>query len=356
MGANIKAWAGGFKRAIGDESLGPTLALALDNTTKQIHICDIEDVGTDWGKSNDSYPTVYIHDITNPITDYLRLYHNGTNGIIDCDGTTVLSLTASALTVTPATAFTTKATFGTTGARQSYSTTGDIAVQIATDFTLAGAGGHGGCNVYARYSPSTTGIATVGALYGETELATGKTANGSSTQRLFGVAGFAKMTGTVNGAAVIVSGVEGWVGPASPTALTAFESISCFTAVSLFQTDPLAGYYSGFLVSNAGGYRYDYGFLALEACRYGLGIRPNKADSTLESAIIVDATNVSMAYNVIELVDTTSINYFLKTGTAGGCVATNTSNLGSDTCIAVISVNFDGTPGYIPVLAAVPSG
>ena len=96
MADNKKAFKGGFRRAIGDTSLGPTLALALDNTTKQIHICDIEDVGTDWGKTNDSYPTVYIHDITAPITDYVRIYHNGTNGIIDCDGTTVLTMASTA--------------------------------------------------------------------------------------------------------------------------------------------------------------------------------------------------------------------------------------------------------------------
>ena len=88
---NEKAWKGGFKRAIGDES-NPTLALALDNASKALHICDIEDAGTDWNVSADSNPSVYIHSATNPATEYLKLYHDATNAYIDGVGATALKL------------------------------------------------------------------------------------------------------------------------------------------------------------------------------------------------------------------------------------------------------------------------
>ena len=105
MGINDKAWSGGFKRCIGDMSLGATLAIATDTDTKQVHICDITDVGTDWGLSADSYPSLYIHDIAAPITDYVKIYHDGTTGIYNTDGTTVFTTTASALAVALATTF-----------------------------------------------------------------------------------------------------------------------------------------------------------------------------------------------------------------------------------------------------------
>ena len=103
MGINEKAWHVGFKWTIGNEDV-PAGAIAVDNTSKQLHICDIEDAGTDWAVGVDSYPSVYIHDIAAPATDYVKIYHNGTNGIIDCDGTTILTMTATTLAISVDTA------------------------------------------------------------------------------------------------------------------------------------------------------------------------------------------------------------------------------------------------------------
>jgi hypothetical protein len=43
-------------------------------------------------------------------------------------------------------------------------------------------------------------------------------------------------------------------------------------------------------------------------------------------------------------------------GTATGCITANTAKLGTDTCIGVELVRFGNTTGYVPILAAVPSG
>jgi hypothetical protein len=43
-------------------------------------------------------------------------------------------------------------------------------------------------------------------------------------------------------------------------------------------------------------------------------------------------------------------------GSTTGCTAANTAKLGTDTCIAVELVRVGNTTGYVPILAAVPSG
>lgn len=97
----------GFKIMVGDAS-NPTFGIAVDETSHAMHICDATDAGTDWSVSADSDPSVYIHCAdANAATDYLKLYHNDTNGIIDCDGTTMLTLTASTLAIANATTITT---------------------------------------------------------------------------------------------------------------------------------------------------------------------------------------------------------------------------------------------------------
>lgn len=101
----------GFKVMVGDES-NPTFGIAVDETSHAMHVCDATDAATDWNVAADSDPSVYIHCAdANAATDYVKIYHNDTNGIIDCDGTTVLSLTASGVTVTGDSAFTDKITF-----------------------------------------------------------------------------------------------------------------------------------------------------------------------------------------------------------------------------------------------------
>ena len=97
----------GFMRLIGDAS-NPTFGIAVDAPSGAIHLFDPPDWKTDWNVSASSDPSLYIHTAsTNAATDYLRLYHNDSNGIIDCDGTTMISLTASTCAIANATTITT---------------------------------------------------------------------------------------------------------------------------------------------------------------------------------------------------------------------------------------------------------
>lgn len=99
MGINDKAWHVGFKWTIGDPD-NNTGAICLDEGSDALHICEIKDAATNWAVSTTSHPTLYIHSATDPATDYVRIYHDGTSGIIDCDGTTILAMTALTLAVT----------------------------------------------------------------------------------------------------------------------------------------------------------------------------------------------------------------------------------------------------------------
>jgi hypothetical protein len=79
MGINEKGWLIGFKRMIGDESLGDVGGIAVDNTNKQLHVCDIADVYTDWALSSDSSPAVYIHGSASA-TEYMKINSNTISG------------------------------------------------------------------------------------------------------------------------------------------------------------------------------------------------------------------------------------------------------------------------------------
>jgi len=97
----------GFRRLIGDAS-NPTFGISVDAASGALHLYDPPDFATDWAVSASSDPSLYIHTAgTNAATDYLRIYHDDTSGIIDCDGTTMLSLTASTLAIANATTITT---------------------------------------------------------------------------------------------------------------------------------------------------------------------------------------------------------------------------------------------------------
>ncbi len=247
---------------------------------------------------------------------------------------------------------------GDASARLAYTDSGVPAAGIYTNFTLAAAGTNQGLKVDVVYTPTTaTGIGSVYGTYSRVEVATEKILNDASYQQIAGVRGHVEITGSLSGAGIWISGVLGSVGPSAPTALTTFKTLACFTAMTLFQVDPGTGDYAGFLVANAGGYRYDYGFLALEAVRYGVGIRPNKADSVLESAFIVDATNVDLVYQIVEVVDVDNVNYFLKTGatTDLGFMQANTATIDDETLQHVIVIDVGGNPGYIPVYNVPPS-
>jgi hypothetical protein len=95
----------GFKWTTGDPS-NPALALCVDETSQSLHITSPSDVDTDWNVSAYSHPTLLIHSNTTPATDYLKLYHDATNGYVDSvggnlilavAGTNEVSLTATAL-------------------------------------------------------------------------------------------------------------------------------------------------------------------------------------------------------------------------------------------------------------------
>ena len=102
MAFNDQAWHVGFKWTIGDED-NPTGAICLDDSSDALHICEIKDARTDWNVSTTSHPTLYLHSASDPATDFISMYHDGTSGIITLDGTTIFTLTASTLDISVAT-------------------------------------------------------------------------------------------------------------------------------------------------------------------------------------------------------------------------------------------------------------
>jgi len=81
----------GFKWTVGNEDV-PALALVVDNYSKQLHICEPGDVGTDWAVAVATHPTVYLHSATNPATEYIKMYHDATNAYIDGVGATTVQI------------------------------------------------------------------------------------------------------------------------------------------------------------------------------------------------------------------------------------------------------------------------
>ena len=81
----------GFKWTVGNEDV-PALALVVDDTSKQLHICEPADVITDWNIAACTHPTVFIHSATTPATDYIKMYHDATIAYIDSVGATTLRL------------------------------------------------------------------------------------------------------------------------------------------------------------------------------------------------------------------------------------------------------------------------
>ena len=102
MSFNEQAWKVGFKWTKGDAS-NPAGSIAVDTTSKALHIADIADISTDWNVSADSHPSLYIHSATTPATDYIELYHNATSGFLNVasgtfavqiDGTTAFTVSS----------------------------------------------------------------------------------------------------------------------------------------------------------------------------------------------------------------------------------------------------------------------
>ena len=103
----------GPHRGTGDASVGEVAEYLVGGIgtaahPRQLHIAQAGDAGTDWGIADSANPLVSIHSTTTPITDYLSLTHDGTNGIInsaggnislEIGGTEAVNLTATDLDV-----------------------------------------------------------------------------------------------------------------------------------------------------------------------------------------------------------------------------------------------------------------
>jgi hypothetical protein len=75
--------------------------LGLGNSNEVLHICDLASVATDWNVSaNAADSEVWIHSVTTPATDYLRIgAHDGTDAYLDVVGGTGLNFAIAATTI-----------------------------------------------------------------------------------------------------------------------------------------------------------------------------------------------------------------------------------------------------------------
>lgn len=98
----------GFHRGRGDETHNPTgnvleILLPGEGTathSRQLHILQAGDNDRDWNIAAQANPTLYIHSVTTPITDYLSIGgHDGTTAIIDIVGGTTISLRSVGLSI-----------------------------------------------------------------------------------------------------------------------------------------------------------------------------------------------------------------------------------------------------------------
>ena len=204
----------GWKWSIADVS-NPALVAVLDNTSKALHITDASDQNTDWNVAADSHPSVYTHSATTPATDYIKMYHDATNGYLDVvggnlmlaiAGTNEVTLTSSAMS--PAT--TDSNALGTTalmwsdlflasGAVINFDN-GDITITHASNaVTLAGGAVHVAENVYDKVTQTAlTDTAAVTAAQLLTRVLDG-TPTGAATYTLPTAA---LLVAAINGAAV----------------------------------------------------------------------------------------------------------------------------------------------------------
>jgi hypothetical protein len=114
MAASLRT--GGFRTNTADDThagTGHVLEILLPGEgtgthSRQLHLLQSGNHGLDLAVAAEANPTFYIHSVTTPITDYLRVgAHDGTTAVVDVvggttlatqiDGTTAMSVTASAL-------------------------------------------------------------------------------------------------------------------------------------------------------------------------------------------------------------------------------------------------------------------
>ncbi len=151
MGINDIAWDGGFKRLIGDESLGRTMGIVPDDTTKQLHIIGIQDADLDLALSADSVPTVYLHG-TGSATDWLSLTSTTIAGtVVTLSGSTTTTIAGASVVID-----TTDAMTFNIGA-VNFLAFDDAAIVLA-----AAAGSVAGQDVYIKAEDGGAGATTTG--------------------------------------------------------------------------------------------------------------------------------------------------------------------------------------------------
>ena len=91
----VRLMARGWHRGVGDlthSQTGDVLEILLPGEgtgtfARQLHIIQAGDADSDWNIAAQSHPTLYIHSVTTPITDYLRIGgHDGTRAYIEVVG------------------------------------------------------------------------------------------------------------------------------------------------------------------------------------------------------------------------------------------------------------------------------
>jgi len=216
---------------------------------------------------------------------------------------------------------------GTVASPLSYAAGGDYAAGVITNFT-----GDSGLFRGLFIDVANIAASTAGSLYGARVVADVEADTTMTDGNLVGVHGYARVMGTLDGAGlggVRIAGLKGEVYSTGEPSMDC-DFIAGVMAFATLDADPTTtNTYSAFLAYSASGAIYPdamyAGYGRFEAC--------------------IDTTGWN---------DTTD-SLFWRAGPALGWVA-NTSNLGADTCIGVMNVELNGDPGYIPVLAAVPSG
>lgn len=70
------------------------LVIAL-GASHALHLSDVAAVATDWDVVADTHPSLYVHSDTTPATDYLKFWHDATDGFINAAGGNLVLQSAS---------------------------------------------------------------------------------------------------------------------------------------------------------------------------------------------------------------------------------------------------------------------
>ena len=151
MGINDIAWDGGFKKLYKDESLGRTLAIVPDDTTKQIHIIGIQDAELDLALSADSVPTIYMHG-TASATDWMSFTSTTIAGTtVTLSGSTTTTIAGASVVIDSTDAMTFQ-----------IGTVDILAIDDAAITLAAAAGSVAGQDVFIKAEDGGAGATTTG--------------------------------------------------------------------------------------------------------------------------------------------------------------------------------------------------